>query len=110
MTEPRLKPKAASWLLLVVLLTIVLKTLNFLFIPLCFAILACYAIGIPLDFLKRFHLPESIRIILVVSLLLLLIYLLGKLVMLNVVNFQAQLPVYEKKFWEYAGFVLAHFD
>jgi predicted PurR-regulated permease PerM len=59
---------AASWLLLVVLVTLILQSLSFLFIPLCFAILACYALGIPLDFLKRFRLPGFVRIILVVGL------------------------------------------
>jgi len=101
---------AASWLLLIVLLTFILQTLSFLFIPLCFAILLCYALGIPLDFLKRFHLPGFVRIILVVGLVLFLIYMLGKLVMLNVVSFQSQLPEYEAKFWEYAKIILARFD
>ena len=101
---------AASWLLLLVLLTLILKTLSFLFIPLCFAILACYALGIPLDFLKRFHLPNFVRIILVVGLVLLFIYMLGKLVVLNVADFQSRLPAYEAKFWQYAGIILSHFD
>lgn len=102
--------KAASWLLLVVLATFVLQTLDFLFIPLCFAILLCYALGIPLDFMKRYHLPGFVRIVLVIGLVLLLIYLLGKLVMLNVVDFQARLPEYETKFWEYADIILSRFD
>ena len=101
---------AASWLLLIVLLTITLRTLSFLFIPLCFAILLCYALGIPLDFLKRFHLPGFVRIILVLGFVLLLIFMLGKLVMLNVTSFQSQLPVYEVKFWEYADIILSRFD
>ena len=101
---------AASWLLLIVLLTFILQTLSFLFIPLCFAILVCYALGIPLDFLKRFHLPGFVRIILVVGLVSFLVYMLGKLVMLNVHSFQSQLPEYEAKFWEYANIILARFD
>ena len=102
--------KAASWLLLVVLLTFILQTLSFLFIPLCFAILICYALGIPMDFLKRFHLPGFMRIILVLGLVLLLIFMLGKLVVLNVADFQSRLPEYEVKFWEYANIVLSRFD
>lgn len=101
---------AASWLLLIVLLTLILKTLSFLFIPLCFAILVCYAIGIPLDFLKRYNLPGFVGIILVVLLVLLIIYMLGKIVLLNVTNFQSQLPEYETKFWEYADIILTRFD
>jgi predicted PurR-regulated permease PerM len=101
---------AASWLLLIVLFTVILRTLSFLFIPLCFAILVCYALGIPLDFLKRFHMPGFVRIIFVVLVVLLLIFMLGKLVILNVANFQSQLPEYEAKFWEYANIILLRFD
>jgi AI-2 transport protein TqsA len=101
---------AASWLLLVVLATFILQTLDFLFIPLCFAILISYALGIPLDFLKRYHLPGFVRIMLVIAFVLLLIFMLGKLVMLNVVSFQSQLPEYEAKFWEYANIFLSRFD
>jgi predicted PurR-regulated permease PerM len=101
---------AASWLLLIVLFTVILRTLSFLFIPLCFAILVCYALGIPLDFLKRFHMPGFVRIIFVVGVVLLLIFMLGKLVILNVANFQSQLPEYEAKFWEYANIILLRFD
>lgn len=101
---------AASWLLIIVLSTVILRTLAFLFIPLCFAILFCYALGIPLDFLKRFHLPGFVRIILVVGLVLLLIFILGKLVVLNVADFQARLPEYEAKFWDYANILLSRFD
>ena len=101
---------AASWLLLVVLFTLILQTLSFLFVPLCFAILVCYALGIPLDFLKRFHMPGFVRIIFVVGVVLLLIFMLGKLVILNVNSFQSQLPEYEAKFWEYANIILLRFD
>jgi len=101
---------AASWLLLVALVTFILQTLSFLFIPLCFAMLACYALGIPLDFLKRYHLPSFVRIIFVIGIVLLFIFLLGKLVMLNVTSFQVQLPGYEAKFWEYANIILSRFD
>ena len=102
--------KTASWLVVTVLFTIILRTLDFLFIPLCFAILFCYALGIPLDFLKRFHLPGFLRIIMVVGLALLFIFILGKLVMLNVAAFQARLPEYDEKFWEYANVILSRFD
>jgi predicted PurR-regulated permease PerM len=48
-------------------LTVILQTLSFLFIPLCFAILACYAMGIPMEQMKRFKLPKSIRIIIIIA-------------------------------------------
>jgi predicted PurR-regulated permease PerM len=99
-----------SWILLLVLLTVVLKTLSFLFIPLSFAILACYAMGIPLDYLKRFKIPSFLRIFITIAIIMALIFMLGKLVSINIVAFQKQLPVYETKFWEYAGYILSHFD
>ena len=102
--------EAASWLLVIILATFVLRTLNFFFIPLCFAILFCYALGIPLDFLKRFHLPGFLRIIFVVGGVLLLIFILGNLVVLNVADFQVRLPGYEEKFWDYANILLSRFD
>ena len=102
--------KAAAWLLLIVLATFILQTLNFLFIPLCFAILVCYALGIPLDFLKQFHIPGFLRIVLVIGIVLLFIYMLGKLVVLNVANFQSRMPEYETKFWDYANIILSRFD
>jgi len=102
--------EAASWMLLVVLATFILQTLDFLFIPLCFAILLCYALGIPLDFLKQYHLPGFVRIILVIGVVLLLIFMLGKLVMHNITDFQSRLPEYEAKFWEYATIFLSRFD
>jgi len=101
---------AALWLLLLVLVTIILKALSFLFIPLIFAILACYAMGIPFDFLKRMKIPSFLRIIIIIAIVMAVIFVLGKLVTHNVREFQIQLPVYEAKFWEYAGKILAYFD
>jgi AI-2 transport protein TqsA len=102
--------KAAAWLLLVVLAVFVLQTLDFLFVPLFFAILLCYALGIPLEFMKRYRLPGFLRIILVIGIMFLLIFMLGKLVMLNVADFQSRLPEYEAKFWDYANIILSRFE
>ena len=101
---------AASWLLLLVLLTVILQTLSFLFIPLCFAILACYAMGIPLEYLKRLKVPGFLRIFVTIAIVMVVIFMLGKLVTVNIREFQEQLPAYETKFWEYGGQVLAYFD
>ena len=101
---------AASWLLLLVLLTVILETLSFLFIPLFFAILACYAMGIPLDYLKRLKVPGFLRIFVIIAIVMIVIFMLGKLITVNIGAFQEQLPAYETKFWEYAGHVLAYFD
>jgi predicted PurR-regulated permease PerM len=66
--------------------------------------------GIPLEYLKRFKVPSFLRIIIVIVIVMAVIYMLGKLVSINIIEFQKQLPIYEKKFWEYAGIVLAYFD
>ncbi len=100
----------ASWLLLLVLLTVILQTLSFLFIPLFFAILACFAIGIPLDYLKRLKVPSFLRIFVTIAIVMVVIFIFGKLVTVNINAFQEQLPAYETKFWEYAGQILAYFD
>ena len=100
----------ASWLLLLVLLTVILQTLSFLFIPLFFAILACYAMGIPLEYLKRLKVPSFLRIFITIAIVMVVIFIFGKLVTVNINAFQEQLPAYETKFWEYAGHILAYFD
>jgi predicted PurR-regulated permease PerM len=66
--------------------------------------------GIPLDYLKRFKIPSFLRIFITIAIIMALIFMLGKLVSINIVAFQKQLPVYETKFWEYAGYILSHFD
>ena len=102
--------KVVSWILLVVLLTVILKSMAFLFIPLSISLLLCYALGIPMDFLQRFRIPSSLRIFLVVLFIFGLIYLLGNLVSVNILEFQKQLPIFESKFWEYAKSILAWLD
>lgn len=99
--------KVASWVLLLVLLTVILKTMAFLFIPLSISLLFCYALGIPLDFLQRFPIPSFIKTLIVILFIGGLIYLLGRLVSVNIKEFQGQLPVFEEKFWEYARSILA---
>jgi AI-2 transport protein TqsA len=66
--------------------------------------------GIPLDYLKRLKVPSSLRIFLTIALVMVVIFMLGKLVSVNIKAFQNQLPGYETKFWEYTGHVLAYFD
>ena len=99
--------KVASWVLLVVLLAVIMKTMAFLFIPLSISLLFCYALGIPLDFLQRFPIPSFMRTFLVILFIAVLIYLLGRLVSVNVKEFHGQLPGFEEKFWEYARSMLA---
>jgi len=101
---------AAAWALLVVLLTLILKTLDFLFIPFSIALLIGYALGIPLDFLQRFRLPAPLRTMGVVFLVIVCVYLLGRLVNVNIKEFQAQLPVFEDKFWIYTRSLLDWLD
>lgn len=102
--------KAAAWCIIVVLVTISFKTLSFLFIPLSIALLFCYALGIPLEFLQRFRIPNALRILIVIFFILTVIYLFGRLIYVNIQEFQDQYPVFEKKFWEYASALLNRFD
>ena len=67
--------KAAAWAGLLVCMTLIFKTLGFLFVPFFISLLLCYALGIPLEFLQRFKIPGSLRIILVVLFILFFIFL-----------------------------------
>jgi predicted PurR-regulated permease PerM len=97
----------ASWLLVVVLSTLILKNLGFLLVPLAIALLFVYALGVPLNLMKKVKVPNGLRIILVVGGVLGVLYLFGRLITLNVREFHQQLPEFERMFWEYAGQVLA---
>ena len=92
----------ASWLLVVVLATGILKTLGFLFIPLSIALLFVYALGVPLNLMKKLKVPNGLRIILVVGGVLGVLYLFGRLISANVREFHGQLPQFERMFWQYA--------
>ena len=96
----------ASWLLVVVLSTMILKTLGFLFVPLFIALLFVYALGVPLDLMKKLKIPNGLRIILVVGCVLGVLYLLGRLISINIREFHKQLPQFEVMFWNYTGEIL----
>jgi predicted PurR-regulated permease PerM len=100
----------AAWLLIVVLSTMILKKLGFLFIPLFIALLFVYALGVPLDFLKKLKVPNGLRIVLVVGCVLGVLYLLGRLISVNIREFHAQLPQFEVMFWQYTGDILQFAD
>ncbi len=99
--------RSASWLVIFVLATFILKSLSFLFVPFAIAILLVYAMGIPLNFLQKFNIPNFMRIILVVLAVLGCIFLLGRLLASNINEFNRQLPIFEEKFWIYAKNLLA---
>lgn len=102
--------KFAAALTVVVLLTVILKSLDFLLIPFSMSLLLCYALGIPMDFLQRFKIPNALRIIIVVFFVLGFVYLIGRLVSLNIKEFYAQFPEFEQKFWLYASALLNLFQ
>lgn len=99
----------AAWLVIVVLVTLIVKTLAFLFIPLSVALLIFFALGMPLDLLRRFGVPGWLRIILVVSLVLGSMYLIGWLVQANVLECVTQMPVIEQQLLGHAAYVLQYF-
>lgn len=101
--------KMAAWLVIVVLATLIVKTLAFLFIPLTLAILIIFALGMPLDFLRRFGVPGWLRIILVVSLFLGSLYLLFWIVQDNILECLARRPLIEQQLVGHAAQILQYF-
>lgn len=99
-----------AFFLLAILSAVVLKTLAFIFIPFTISLLICYALGKPLNLLQRLRVPTFLRIILVVTSVLTVIYLFGRLLTVNIKEFQSQLPVFEMKFWEYTRNILDRLD
>ncbi len=99
----------AAWLVIVVLVTLIVKTLSFIFIPLSVAILIFFAVGIPMEFLKRFGVPPWLRILLVVAFMLDGLYWVGGLLQANIMAFVSQLPVFKLKLSEYAAIELQSF-
>jgi predicted PurR-regulated permease PerM len=99
----------AAWLVIVVLVTLIVKTLSFIFIPLSVAILVFFAVGIPMEFLRKFGVPGWLRILLVVSFILDGLYWVGGLLQANIMEFVGQLPVFKQKLSEYAAIELNAF-
>lgn len=99
----------AAWLVIVVLVTLIVKTLSFIFIPLSVAVLVFFAVGLPMEFLKRFGVPPWLRILLVVSYMLDALYWIGGLLQANIMEFVRQFPVFKQKLSEYAAIELSPF-
>ncbi len=102
--------KITIWIIFLMLLVIILKSLAFLFIPFSISLLLCYALGIPIDWLRRLHVPSSLRIFVVVLFLMAFGYLFGRLLSANIIDFNAQLPMFEEKFWGYVKIILSRFE
>ncbi len=100
----------AAWLVVVVFSVFILKTLDFILIPFAIALLLIYILGIPLNFLERFRIPSWLRIVIVVSFCLGIIYLFGRMVHANIQSFITQMPVIEKKLLEYFSTALLRFE
>ena len=98
------------WLALLLMASVVLKMMAFLFVPLSVALLLCYALGLPMDLLQRLRVPASLRIIFVVLGAAFVFYLLGRLMHANIIELQERMPEFEKIFWGYAQTVLARLD
>ena len=99
----------AAWLVIVVLVTLIVKTLSFIFIPLSIAVLVFFAVGIPMEFLKRFGVPPWLRILLVVSFMLDGLYWIGGLLQANIMEFIGQIPIFKQKLSEYVALELQPF-
>lgn len=101
--------KLTGWVGLSILVVFILKSLEFIFVPFSIAFLILFALGIPLDFLEKHGVPNWLRIGLVILVILVMFYMLGKLVHLNIEDFNARLPEFQQKFWDYSGALLAFF-
>jgi len=84
----------------------ILNILSFLFIPFFIALLFCYALGLPLDYLQKHHVPSLLRIILTVCLIVGSFYAIGRIIQINLIDFKEGLPGFEEKFWKYTDFIL----
>ena len=102
--------KLTIWLIFLILMVLILKNLAFLFIPFSISLLLCYALGIPIDRLRRLGVPSSLRIVIVALFVMTFVYLFGQLLSSNIIEFNAQLPVLEEKFWEYTKVLLSRFE
>ena len=102
--------KITIWIIFLMLLVIILKNLAFLFIPFSISLLLCYALGIPIDRLRRLRVPSSLRIVVVVLFVMAFVYLFGTLLSANIREFHGQLPILEEKFWSYIEILLSRFE
>jgi predicted PurR-regulated permease PerM len=102
--------KITIWVIFLLLLIIILKKLALLFIPFSISLLLCYALGIPLDLLRRLRVPRVLRIFVVVLFVFVVVYLFGRVLAANIREFHGQFPVFEEKFWSYVNILLSRFD
>ena len=91
-------------------LVFILQSMSFILIPFLFALLFCYAIGLPMDYMQEHHVPTVIRILLTLLLLGGVLYGLEKVIQKNLISLVQTWPVYEEKFWDYANLVLARLE
>lgn len=92
-----------------VALVFILQSMSFILIPFLFALLFCYAIGIPMDYLQMHHVPAVIRILLTIVFLVTILYGLEKIIQQNLVSLVQSWPLFEEKFWVYASQILSRF-
>lgn len=91
-------------------LVFILQSMSFILIPFLFALLFCYAIGLPMDYLQEHHVPLIIRILLTVLLLAGIFYGLERVIQNNLVTLLQSWPQFEEKFWVYANLILSRLD
>ena len=91
-------------------LVFILQSMSFILIPFLFALLFCYAIGLPMDYLQEHHVPTIIRILLTVLLLAGIFYGLEKVIQKNLTGLVQSWPQYEEKFWVYCQEKVSYFE
>ncbi|MCL7487578.1 MAG: AI-2E family transporter [Desulfobulbaceae bacterium] len=91
-------------------LVFILQHMSFILIPFLFALLFCYAIGLPMDYLQKRHVPMIIRILLTVLVLAVIFYGLERILQKNLSSLVQSWPQFEEKFWIYANMILSRLE
>ncbi len=91
-------------------LVFILQSMSFILIPFLFALLFCYAVGLPMDYMQEHHVPTVIRILLTILFLAGIFYGLERIIQQNLVSLVKSWPLYEEKFWVYANLILAKME
>lgn len=91
-------------------LVFIMQSMSFILIPFLFALLFCYAIGLPMDYLQEHHVPNTIRILLTVFFITAIGYGLIQILQKNLANLVHSWPHFEEKFWIYANLILSRLN
>jgi len=99
----------AAILLSLVLISIILRELDSIFKPLFIAVFMVYVLEPGVSFLARKKIPRSLGYLIAGAVVLILFYLLGMLIRVNLVDFSQNFQSYESRLTNLIGSVLTRF-